>query len=390
MQQVVDGFFARLKGDKIIWLVILGLMTFSVLAVYSSTESLAFRSSGAGLFYYLAKHSAVLVFAFFIIFVCHRVHFKYYSRLAQLLLAVSVPLLIYTMFKGVEINEAKRWVRLPIIKITFQSSEFAKLALIMYTARVLSKKQKNIKSFKESFLPIILPIIVVCLLIVPADLSTAAVLFFTCIVILFIGRIDMKHILATVGLGVVALSMVVLILSLKKSGEQGRLGTWKNRIEDYRKDKDGPFQVQQAKIAIVKGGLFRVAPGKSTQRNYLPEPYSDFIYAIIIEEYGLFGGAIVLGLYLVLLFRCLRIVIKSPKAFGALLAVGLGFALTMQAFINMGVNVHLLPVTGLTLPLVSMGGTSIWFTGLALGMILSVSRNAEDFIEKRKGGLNVA
>ena len=382
MEQQVQGILSKLKGDKIIWFTIIGLIIFSLLAVYSSTESLAFREAGGSLFYYLLKHSFVLVLGVLVMYTAHRIHFKYFSRLAQIFLWISVPLLIYTLFFGTNINEARRWITLPVVNLTFQTSDFAKLALIMYTARVLSKKQREIKKLKEAFLPIILPIVMVCILIAPANLSTAVVLFFTCLVILFIGRVKTQHILATLGLGIFAFTLLIAYQSI--SNNKGRLETWKQRIEDYRQDDDGPFQIQQAKIAIVKGGIVRLAPGKSTQRNYLPHPYSDFIYAIIIEEYGLVGGGIVMLLYLILLYRCIRIVIKSPRAFGALLAVGLGFSLVVQAFINMGVNVHLLPVTGLTLPMVSMGGSSIWFTGLALGMILSVSRNAEEILEQRK------
>lgn len=382
MEQRVHGILSKLKGDKVIWATIIGLIVFSLLAVYSSTESLAFREAGGSLFYYLLKHTFVLVLGVTVMYIVHKIHFKYFSRLAQVFLWISIPLLVYTLFFGTNINEARRWITLPVINLTFQTSDFAKLALIMYTARVLSKKQREIKKLKEAFIPIILPIVLVCMLIAPANLSTAAVLFFTCIVILFIGRVKTKHILATFGIG--AMSFLLLIAVLSTSSNSGRLETWKQRIEDYRKNEDGTFQIQQAKIAIVKGGLVRLAPGKSTQRNYLPHPYSDFIYAIIIEEYGLLGGVVVLLLYLTLLYRCIKIVIKSPRAFGALLAVGLGFSLVAQALINMGVNVHLLPVTGLTLPMVSMGGSSIWFTGLSLGFILSVSRSAEELLESRK------
>lgn len=380
MQQTVNRIFSKLHGDKIIWLAIFGLIAFSLLAVYSSTESLAFRERGGSLFYYLIKHLFVLGLGVAIMFVAHRINYKYYSRLSQIFLVIAIPLLIYTLFFGTNINEARRWIQIPIVELTFQTSDFAKLALIMYTARVLSKKQNQIKELKEAFLPMIVPIVLVCILIAPADLSTAILLFFTCIVILFIGRVKTSHIIATFLTGAVMMSLLLAVLSFGPN--KGRIETWKQRIEDF--DKDGPFQIQQAKIAIVKGGAVRLAPGKSTQRNYLPHPYSDFIYAIIVEEYGLLGGAIVILLYLTLLFRCIKIVIKSPRAFGALLAVGLGFSLVVQAFVNMGVNVHLLPVTGLTLPMVSMGGSSIWFTGLALGMILSASKSAEEHVEKVK------
>ncbi len=380
MNAISSSFLNQLKGDRYIWLAIFGLIFFSLLAVYSSTESLAFREAGGSLFYYLFKHLFVLLLGVLVMFAAHVMNYKYFSRISQIFLWLSVPLLIYTLFFGTNLNEAKRWIELPVINLTFQTSDFAKLALIMYTARVLAKKQGNIKNLKESFLPIILPIVLVCILIAPANLSTAAVLFFTCIVIMFIGRISFKHIMATFGLGVLMLTLLIAFLSF--SPYKGRLATWKQRIEDFRKDKDGPFQIQQAKIAIAKGGLVRLSPGGSTQRNYLPHPYSDFIYAIIIEEYGLMGGFLVMFFYLVILYRCIRIVIKSPRAFGALLALGLGFSLVIQALINMGVNVHLLPVTGLTLPMVSMGGSSIWFTGLALGMILSASKSAEQHVEE--------
>ncbi|MBX2846155.1 MAG: FtsW/RodA/SpoVE family cell cycle protein [Saprospiraceae bacterium] len=376
MQAVINSIFGKLKGDKVIWLTVLGLSVFSLLAVYSSTESLAFRMAGGSLFYYLAKHFFVLGLGIVVMYLSHLVDYKYYSRLSQIFLWISIPLLIYTLIFGVNLNEARRWIQIPVINLTFQTSDFAKLALIMYTARVLSKKQREIKKFKEAFVPIILPIVIVCGLIAPADLSSAALLFVTCLIIMFIGRVNMKHILATILSGFLVLAMIIGILSVSENS--GRLETWKQRIEDFRTDKDGPYQIQQAKIAIAKGGIVRIAPGKSTQRNYLPHPYSDFIYAIIIEEWGLLGGAVILGLYLLLLWRCIKIVMASPRAFGALLAVGLGFSLVIQALINMGVNVHLLPVTGLTLPMVSMGGSSIWFTGLAFGIILSVSRNIEE------------
>ncbi len=376
MDRIVNKVFGLLKGDKVIWLVVLGLAVFSSLAVLSATEWASQKASGSQYFFAL-KHIIILLLGLVVMYFSHLVDYKYYSRIAQIFLWLSIPLLLYTIFFGSNINDAKRWITLPVINRTFQTSDFAKLALIMYTARVLSKKQNVIKSFKEAFVPVILPIVVICALIAPADLSTAALLFVTCLILMFIGRVSFKHILATIGTGVASLALMIGILAI--SPEKGRLETWQNRIEDFAKDKDGPYQIQQAKIAVIKGGMVRLAPGKSTQRNYLPHPYSDFIYALIIEEYGLAGGIIILALYLLLLLRTIRIVAMAPRAFGALLAVGLAFSLVVQALINMGVNVHLLPVTGLTLPMVSMGGSSIWFTGLALGIILAVSRNVEEF-----------
>jgi cell division protein FtsW len=269
----------------------------------------------------------------------------------------------------------------------------------MYTARMLSKKQELIKNFKSAFIPIMWPVVVICLLIVPANLSTAAILFMTCMVLLFIGRINLKHLAAMAVVGIVALGLFILVA--KMVGFKGRMETWENRIKSFsaKDNKEVPFQVQQANIAIAKGGINGVGPGNSTQRNFLPHPYSDFIYAIIVEEYGLIGGLVIIMLYLFFLFRCIRIFVKCPGAFGAFLAVGLGFTLTIQAFMHMAVNVHLMPVTGVTLPFISMGGTSLIFTSLATGIILSVSKNVEqlegdknlsELIEKEKALKNEA
>jgi len=303
--------------------------------------------------------------------------YRYYSRLSQILLIISIPLLFYTLVFGSNVNEARRWITLPLIGLSFQTSDLAKLALIMYIARFLSKRQDQIDDNRKTLYPIAISIIVVCGLIAPANLSTALVLFLTCMVLLFIGRIPIKSLLSISGIALLFFAvMVVVILNLPG---QGRVQTWKSRIENFNNKKDpaGVYQNEQAKIAIAKGGVFGVGPGKSTQRNFLPSPFADFIFAIILEEYGLLGGFLLIFLYLFFLFRCVRIVIKSPKAFGALLAVGLAFSLVIPAFINMGVAVNIFPVTGLPLPLVSMGGTSTLFTSLAFGIILSVSRVIE-------------
>ena len=251
----------------------------------------------------------------------------------------------------------------------------------MFLARILSKKQGQIKSFKDAFIPLLLPVLIITLLIAPDNLSTALILFSTCLILLFIGRVHMLHLAGLIMCSVLILAIFVSILFvLPDSMMKGRMTTWKNRIKSFtsQEKEDVAYQVKQANIAIAKGGMLRLAPGDSVQRNYLPHPYSDFIFAIIIEEYGLLGGAIIILLYLIFLYRCIRIVIHSPKAFGAFLALGLGLSLTIQAMINMGVAVHLLPVTGVTLPFVSMGGSSIWFNSLALGIILSVSRYIEE------------
>lgn len=365
-----------------IWLVVMLLFIISMLAVYSSTGTLAYKMQ-VGSEKYLWKQIAMTLSGLMLMFVTHLVDYKYYSRIAQLLWLLSIPLLIFTMFFGTELNDANRWITLPVVGLTFQTSDLAKLALIMFLARQLSLKQDQITDFKESFLPILLPIVLTAVLIAPENLSTAVILFLTSLFVMFIGRIALKHIFMLIGVSAVAAAIFIALLFVlpdKTLNHLGRAGTWKHRLENFEKGKtegEETYQVLQAKIAIAKGGILKINPGGSDQKNFLPHPYSDFIYAIIIEEYGLFGGAILLGLYLFFLYRCIRIVIKAPKAFGALLAVGLGIALVIQAMINMAVAVNLVPVTGVTLPLVSMGGSSIIFTSIAFGIILSVSRNIE-------------
>ncbi|MGI8893910.1 MAG: FtsW/RodA/SpoVE family cell cycle protein [Bacteroidia bacterium] len=364
------------KGDRLIWLVVILLSLFSVLAVYSSTGTLAYRYQAGNTEYYLFKHFIILVAGFLIMYLAHLVRYTYYSRIAQLGLLVAIPLLIFTLLSGTNINEASRWLTLPIVNLSFQTSDFAKLALLLFVARILSKKQENIKDFKSAFVPIILPIIIVCGLILPANLSTAAVLFATCIFLMFIGRINLKYIGILLGAGLLMLSIFVTIMLQME--DTGRVGTWKKRIENFATgNEEGNYQTQQAKIAVATGGLFGKGPGNSSQRNFLPHPYSDFIFAIVIEEYGMFGGAIIVFLYIVLFYRAIIIVKKNPRAFATLLAIGCSFSLVFQAMINMAVAVNLFPVTGQPLPLVSMGGTSIWFTSIAIGIILSVSRESE-------------
>ena len=378
----MNNILNKIQGDRVIWLVILLLSVFSILAVYSSTGTLAYKYQGGNTEYYLLKHLGVIASGIILVFGAHLIDYRYYSRIAQLLLYISIPLLLYTLLFGTNINDAKRWITLPVINLTFQTSDLAKLALIMYTARMLSKKQEKIKEFNEAFVPILLPVAIVVMLIAPEDLSTAIVLFATCLLLMFIGRVALRYILGLMGTSMIFLAIFFTIMfAVPEESLEGKLRmlTWKNRIESFiSSDSEIPYQVQQANIAIAKGGILPNGPGNSAQKNFLPHPYSDFIYAIIIEEYGLIGGAFIVLLYLLFLSRSIRIVLKSPKAFGALLAVGLALSLVIQAMINMGVAVNLLPVTGMTLPLVSMGGSSIWFTSLAIGIILSVSRHIEN------------
>lgn len=367
----------KVKGDRPIWMIVVVLSIFSLLAVYSSTGSLAYRFRSGNAEYYLFKHLVIILMGLGLMFLAHRIRYTYYSRISQLALLLAIPLLVITLFRGTSINEASRWLTLPIINISFQSSDFAKLAIIMYLARLLTKKQEHIKEFKATFLPAILPVLVVCGLILPANLSTAAVLFATCLILMFIGRVSLKYIMALAGIGVLATALFVVILM--NMPDSGRVGTWQSRVNAYvTGDAGDNFQVSQSKIAIATGGPFGKLPGNSTQRNFLPHAYSDFIYAIIIEEYGLLGGFVILMLFMMLLYRSIRIAHKSPGTFGALLAAGLSFSLVFQAMVNMAVAVNLLPVTGQPLPMVSMGGTSLWFTSLAIGIILSVSRKIEE------------
>jgi cell division protein FtsW len=388
---------SKTKGDKVIWAVVVLLALVSLLAVYSSTGLLAYKMYKGNTEIYLFKQFAFIVAGVMIIYFAHQVNYIIYARVAKILFLISIPLLFYTLFFGVKLNEGSRWIRLPIVNMTFQTSDLAKLALIMYVSRLLSRKQDQIKDFKTGFLPVILPVAVVCVLIAPANLSTALLIGATCMMLMFIGRVSGKHLLLTMGIAMIPVLILILAAVIRhKTTEPStvnrqpsthtrllvRVDTWINRVENFiygaKTDKaDDDYQVNQAKIAVANGGWIGLGPGNSRQRNFLPHPYSDFIYAIIIEEYGLIGGAIIMFVYLVFLFRSIRIFKKCPFAFGAFLALGLSFTLMIQALANMAVNVNLFPVTGVTLPLVSMGGSSFLFTCLAIGIILSVARNAE-------------
>jgi cell division protein FtsW len=368
---------AIIKGDKAIWAVVIILSIVSTVVVYSSTGALAYKRQNGNTEFYLFKHVFTLVFGLGLMVLTHNIKYIYYNRLSQIAMFTAIPLLAFTLLKGSNLNEASRWIQIPVINLTFQTSDFAKLALISYVARMLAIKQEKLHDFKTGFLPIILPIFVICGLILPANFSTAAVLFTTCFSLMFIGRVHYKHMLALVGMGVVA---ILLILMIGKFAPKvfPRFGTWMKRIENFQnKESKGNFQVEQAKIAIATGAPFGKGPGKSTQRNFLPHPYSDFIFAIILEEYGTLMGVGILLLYIIILFRGLRILKRCDKTFGSLLAFGLAFSLVFQGLINMAVATNLFPVTGQPLPLLSMGGTSIWFTSISIGIILSVSRDLE-------------
>ncbi len=370
-----NRIYAELQGDRTVWMIVAVLAMFSILAVYSATGHAAFRLRGGDTESYLIRHMFFVVAGLVITYLCYLMHYTQYSKIAPLLLVISIPLLVYTIAFGVEVNHARRWLEIPFIGITFQTSDFAKIALIIYVARAISSKQEYIKDFNSAFLPIVVPILIICGLIAPSDLSTALLLFMTCLLMMFLGRVSFKYILLLLFLGIVVFSLLVTIG--KFFPEIIRVDTWVARIQEYFSDSEGGYQVQHAKIALANGGYFGEGPGNSVMRNYLPAPFSDFIYAIICEEYGLIGGFLLIGLYVLLFFRCVRVVTRSPKAFGAMLVLGLGLILSLQAMANIAVSVDLVPVTGLNLPWVSKGGTSILFSSIAFGMILSVSRYIE-------------
>ncbi len=369
------------RGDRGIWAVMGILAVASVLAVYSSTSSLAFGRGGGDTEYYLLKHTIFLVMSIGAAWLASMVPFKKYLRYAPILWLLSVVLLLATMLFGLEINEARRWLQLPIIGMSFQPSEFAKIALILYVAAQIASRQEAIKGFREAFLPLLVPIIVVVGLIAPSDLSTAALLFGVCLIMLFIGRVDWKYIALLIGAAVMFLLILLALESVFP--DLLRVDTWKSRIEEFLYQPEGGYQVQQAKMAIARGYIFGEGPGSSIQRNFLPYPYADFIFAIIAEEYGLMGAAFIIMVYLFLLWRVVVIATRSTSVFAAMVTVGLGLNIVVQAFMNIAVSVQLVPVTGLTLPLISMGGSSVLITSIAIGILLSASHWVNTEFKKR-------
>jgi len=403
IQQQIRNFGQRTKGDKVIWALVILLVLASLLVVYSATGSLAYKLYRGNTEVYLFKQITFIILGMAVIYFAHRVNYTIWSKVAYFLFIISIPLLIYTLFFGVRMNEGSRWIRLPIINMTMQTSDLAKLALFMYVSRQISKRQNVIKDFKQGYLPLIIPVGLVCALIAPANLSTALLLGASCLLLFFIGRANTKHLLITIGIACIPIAILIVAAVVRhnsagdeltgskktSSGLFARADTWINRVEGFmygskQSIDDDTYQVTQAKIAIAKGGLVGVGPGNSTQRDFLPQAYNDFIYPIIMEEYGLIGGAFILFIYLVFLWRSIRIFKRCPYAFGAFLALGLSFTLVIQAVANMAVSVNLFPVTGVTLPLVSMGGSSFLFTCFAIGIILSVARNVEQLEGKNK------
>ncbi len=369
----MNAIIRSIKGDRWIWLIVILLSLISLLSVYSAIGSLAYKR-GVADESILIKHLAMIIGGIVLMYISHKLDYRYYSGISKLLMYITIPLLLYTLAFGSRINEASRWIAIPGTGLSFQTSDLAKLALITYLARSLSRKQENIKDVKQSFIPIMGAVCVVFVLIAWANMSTALMLFGVSILLLIMGRISVKQIAVVMLAGSVLLAGVVF-LGPRKHLYVTRINTF---MHPEVANPDKSFQADHAKIAIATGGLFGKGPGKSSEVNYLPEAYSDEIFAIIVEEYGMVGGIVLISIYLFLLYRCIKIVTRAPKAFGALLAAGLSFSLTIQAFANMAVAVGLGPVTGVPLPFVSMGGTSMLFTSIAFGIILSVSRDIDE------------
>ena len=368
----------NIKGDPIIWFIAISLSVLSILVVYSATGTLAYKSYGGNTEYFLFKQSFLVLLSLAAMWLAHRIDYRYYAKISRLALIGAALLLLYTWSSGVNLNEATRWIEIPLINQQFQPSDFATFALIINLASMLAKRQQNIADFKESLIPILIWCGVIVGLIALSNFSSAALLFLTCMLLLFIGRVPVKYLFMLIIVG-----MLAGVIAFK-IGERGE--TVANRFENWLNPTEISFQAQQSYIAIATGGIAGKGPGQSDQRNFLPHPYSDFIYAIILEEYGLIGGILVVFLYLALLYRGMVTTAKSERPFGGLLSAGLSFALVLQAMVNMGVAVGLGPITGLPLPFLSMGGTSLLFTGVSLGIILSVSRgeNAENLFKKKK------
>lgn len=391
-----------MRGDKVIWIVALLFGIVSLTVVYSASSALAVNKFGGNTGRVLLKHGGTLFIGFLMMFAFYRINYRHYAKAAWLLLIPCLALLAYTLLFGQNLNQANRTINLGFF--SFQPSELAKIILITYLARQLYMMGDRLNSFKDVILWLGIPTLCTTALIFPENLSTAAILLLVCLVLLFIGRVKFLHILAILGIGVVGLGLYIAFDAIRTNirnkqaqemvaegkipeykERQTRIATWINRIEamggskeeDFDPFDDHHYQQTYAKIAVATSSVFGKGPGKSEQRNFLPHPYSDFIFAIIVEEYGIFGALFVLMLYIILFTRVLRIVLKHPLTFGAFLAFGLGFLVIVQAMINMGVSIGLLPVTGQPLPFISMGGTSMLATGIILGMILSITRNME-------------
>ena len=372
-----------LKGDKVIWAFVSLLALFSFMPVFSASSNLAYLHNGSGnAITYLVKHLAHIFIGFFIIYQVHKIPYHYFRGISRIALPIVWVLLIYTLVKGKVIDgaNASRWINVPFIGISFQTSTLAAIVLYIFVARYLSKTREVPLTFKQSLFDLWAPVFITLMFILPANFSTAALIFSMVMMLAFIGKYPLKYMAIILGTGLAALVFFILVAKAFPDAFPNRVDTWISRIDNFTSDKPGEddYQIEKAKIAIASGGLYGLGPGKSIQKNFLPQSSSDFIYAIIVEEYGLIGAVTVLGLYLLLLFRFVVAAHKANSLFGKLVVVGLGFPIVFQALINMAVAVELLPVTGQTLPLISSGGSSVWMTCIALGIILSVTKKEEE------------
>ena len=384
MKQLINS----LKGDKVIWSFVALLALFSFMPVFSASSNLAYIGHGTGnTLGYLVKHLAHICIGFLIIYWIHKVPYHYFKGISIIALPIVWVLLGYTLIKGTVIAgaNASRWIQVPFIGITFQTSTLATIVLLIFVARYLSKKRDTAITFKSSLWELWLPVFITLMFILPANFSTSALIFSMVLMLAFVGKYPLKYIGIVVGVGVIGLTFFILLAKAFPDAFPNRVDTWISRVENYVSDKpdEDDYQIEKAKIAIASGGLQGLGPGKSVQKNFLPQSSSDFIYAIIVEEYGLIGGLTVLGLYLLLFFRFIVAAHKANTVFGKLVVVGLGFPMIFQALINMGVAVELLPVTGQTLPLISSGGSSIWMTCIALGIIISVTKKEEEIAQEK-------
>jgi len=373
--------FKHIAGDKTIWAIVAILAIFSFMPVYSASTNLVYVVGSGSTFGHLVKHMVLLIMGFAIIYGVHKIPYRYFSGGSVLLLPIVIVLLVFTLAQGTTIGgaNASRWIRIPFVGVGFQTSTLAGLVLMVFVARYLARNKEKEIIFKESLLQLWLPVSLVLILILPANFSTTAIIFTMILVIVFIGGYPLKYISFILGAGILALTFFILIVKAFPDAMPNRVQTWQNRIESFSNEggKEA-YQVEKAKTAIATGGPLGVGPGKSVQKNFLPQSSSDFIYAIIVEEYGLFGGVLLVLVYFLLLFRIFVVLKKTVTIFGTLLVIGVGVPIIFQATINMAVATNLFPVTGQTLPLISSGGTSIWMTCFALGMILSVSASKQD------------
>jgi cell division protein FtsW len=379
----------NLKGDKVIWSFVALLALLSFMPVFSASSNLAYLGHGTGnTLGYLMKHLGHIACGFAIIYFVHKIPYQYFRSISKWLLPVVWIVLAITMIKGTVIGgaNASRWLQIPFIGISFQPSAFAALVLFVFVARYLSKTRVKKIDFVESLKELWLPVFVTLFFILPSNFSTTALIFSMILMLVFIGNYPIKYISIIIGTGLLMLSFYILVAKAFPDAFKNRVDTWESRIESYLNDKpnEDDYQIEKAKIAIASGMVYGLGPGKSVQKNFLPQSSSDFIYAIIIEEYGLIGGLGILLLYLLLLFRFVIASHKATTVFGKLVVIGLGFPMIFQAMINMAVAVELLPVTGQTLPLISSGGTSIWMTCIALGIILSVTKKEEEIAQELK------